>query len=71
MTCRECGEPIGDNVSMCAHCTIEYMRENNSRFDALKELDLASFDLAMERLDEGITELKKLQGLDHIFNRGI
>ena len=71
MTCRNCGEPIGDNTEMCAHCTTEYMRENNERIDRLKPLDIIAFDKAIEKFEK-MKELWRLDlGMDNILNRGI
>ena len=70
--CRECGEKIGESTTdMCAHCSQEYTRENNERYDNLKALDIATLDKAIERLEK-MKELWRLDlGMDNVLNRGV
>jgi len=63
MICK-CGEST-DNKYLCAHCTAEYERENNERYDKLKPI-------TEDILDDMFRRRERVKGnLDHVFNRGI
>ena len=76
MTCRncgecpECGEPVGDNVYMCAHCQMEYHRENNERED-LRPLTEDMLDDMYDKWNKTTARWKLDLGMDSVLNRGI
>ena len=62
MTCKNCGEKIGKtHTGWCAHCTSEYMRENNEREDLkpITEDVLDDMFSRYENVKRMVQELKK------------
>ena len=79
MICKNCGEEFSGTGDICAHCTAEYYKENNERYDSLKPLDEESLDrdarqlvpLDIEAFDRACQKWKEIKESDNVFNRGV